>query len=199
MKKVIPVVAFIFGAAAGSVVTWFSVKKYYEQIAQEEIDSVKEVFSKKSSNIIDVKPVEETRDEEKKDEGKETYLPTEEEKHDYSLILNKSNYREEDEEKKDFVQCEVIPPDEFGGQYHEDYDMVTLMWFADKYLAEENYELVEDVENTVGWESLDHFGEWEDDTVYVRNHRLQVDYEILLDSRNYLDVIKTKPHVHMEV
>lgn len=198
MNKVIPVAAFIFGAAAGSVVTWFSVKKYYEQIAQEEIDSVKEVFSKKSSDIIDVEPVEETQDEEQ-DEDEEPYLPTEEEKHDYSLVLNKNNYREEDEEKKDFVQCEVIPPDEFGGRYHDDYDMVTLMWFADKYLAEENYELVEDVENTVGWESLDHFGEWEDDTVYVRNHRLQVDYEILLDSRNYLDVIKTKPHVHMEV
>ena len=39
--------AFILGAASGSAVTWYSVKKKYEEIAQREIDSVKEVFAKR--------------------------------------------------------------------------------------------------------------------------------------------------------
>ena len=36
---------FTLGAAVGSVVTWKLVKDKYARIAQEEIDSVKEVFS----------------------------------------------------------------------------------------------------------------------------------------------------------
>src|SRR5689334_10635184 len=46
-SKTIAFLMFAIGAAIGSVTTWQYVKKKYEQIAQEEIDSVKEVFSKK--------------------------------------------------------------------------------------------------------------------------------------------------------
>ena len=44
-KKTTILLAFILGAASGSAVTWYSVKKKYEEIAQREIDSVKEVFA----------------------------------------------------------------------------------------------------------------------------------------------------------
>lgn len=40
-------IAFVAGGALGSLATWMFVKKKYEQIAQEEIDSVKEVYSKR--------------------------------------------------------------------------------------------------------------------------------------------------------
>ena len=46
-KKTTFIFAFILGAASGSAVTWYSVKKKYEEIAQREIDSVKEVFAKR--------------------------------------------------------------------------------------------------------------------------------------------------------
>ena len=45
-NKIINVVLFTAGAAIGSVVTWTFIKKKYEQIAQEEIDSVKEEYSR---------------------------------------------------------------------------------------------------------------------------------------------------------
>ena len=38
---------FVAGAAVGSIATWAIVKKKYEQIANEEIKSVKEVFYNK--------------------------------------------------------------------------------------------------------------------------------------------------------
>ena len=50
------------------------------------------------------------------------------------------------------------------------------------------------MDEIVGKESLNHFGEYEDDSVFVRNDRLKRDYEILLDQRNYSDVVKTMPH-----
>ena len=44
-------IIFATGAVIGSVVTWKIIKTKYEQIAQEEIDSVKEVFSKKEDDL----------------------------------------------------------------------------------------------------------------------------------------------------
>lgn len=86
----------------------------------------------------------------------------------------------------------VISPDEFGE--FEDYERISLSYYADQILADEDDEKVEDVDNVVGLESLTHFGEFEDDSVFVRNDRLKCDYEILLDQRTYSDVIKQRPH-----
>ena len=86
----------------------------------------------------------------------------------------------------------VISPDEFGE--FEDYERISLSYYADQILADEDDEKVEDVDNVVGLESLAHFGEYEDDSVFVRNDRLKCDYEILLDQRTYSDVIKQRPH-----
>ena len=85
----------------------------------------------------------------------------------------------------------VIKPEEFGE--FEEYETISLTYYADQVLADDNNEPVEDVEETVGFASLGHFGEYEDDSVFVRNDRLKCDYEILLDSRNYADVRKAMP------
>ena len=54
------------------------------------------------------------------------------------------------------------------------------------------------MEEMVGFESLNHFGEYEDDSVFVRNDAKKCDYEILLDQKLYSDVINEMPH-QMEV
>ena len=90
----------------------------------------------------------------------------------------------------------VISPEEFGE--FEDYERISLSYYADQVLADEDDEKVDDADNVVGLESLTHFGEFEDDSVFVRNDRLKCDYEILLDQRTYSDVMKQRPH-QMEV
>ena len=52
-------------------------------------------------------------------------------------------------------------------------------------LVDDNEEQVDNVEELVGEGSLKHFGEYEDDSVYVRNDERKCDYEILLDESNY--------------
>lgn len=47
MSRGLYLAAFAVGAMAGSLATWCFVKKKYERIAQEEINSVKEVFARK--------------------------------------------------------------------------------------------------------------------------------------------------------
>ena len=46
MSKTATAIAFVAGAAIGSVVTWYISKRNTEQIIQREVDSVKEAFSK---------------------------------------------------------------------------------------------------------------------------------------------------------
>lgn len=86
----------------------------------------------------------------------------------------------------------VISPDEFGE--FEDYDTISLTYYADQVLVDDGGDKIEDVDDVVGMESLTRFGEYEDDSVFVRNDRLRCDYEILMDERTYSEAQKERPH-----
>ena len=199
------VLIFTAGAAIGSVVTWKIVKTKYEQIAQDEIDSVKEVFSKRT--IFDSAKAMLNKNEYTStdiyDDTAEVRCAMTKDKPDireYAAKLQESGYTDYSNTgastEKGEINVEdapyVIAPEEFGEL--EDYDTISLIYYADEYLTDDQNVLVEDVDDVVGLDSLDHFGEYEDDSVFVRNDRLKADYEILLDPRNYRDVINRSPH-----
>lgn len=198
MNKATGIAAFIFGVAVGSGATWYFLKDKYEKLAQEEIDSVKRVFSKRNRDISE--DVEDEKPEEPQTKPVDSTCVN------YERALNALDYttysaetpvkeekqeEEETEEPMNDGHPYVIPPEEFGME--DDYDQISLTYFSDHILTDENNEIVEDVERVVGFDSLNHFGEYEDDSVFVRNDRLKCDYEILLDQRRYSDVLKTMP------
>ena len=161
---------FVAGAAIGAVATWKIVKTKYERIANEEIESVKEVFSRKRETSSGyVSPAEAVEEANRVIE-------------DYKTMLQENDY--DCEEDSDMNRPYVIPPDEFG---ECEYDTVTLTYYPDGVLTDELDDVIYDVDGVVGEESLKHFGEFEDDSVCVRNDRDKTDYEILLDPRNYSD------------
>jgi len=193
MNKTINFMTFVLGVAVGSVVTWRYVEKKYEQIAQDEIDSVKEVFSKRETEFTEDTEVQIKADNAKK---KPSII-------EYAAWLRKrgyTNYSDMVDEKPEEVKEEpmsvdkpyVIAPEEFGEL--DDYETISLIYYADQILADDNDVIVDDIEDVVGFDSLNSFGEYEDDSVFVRNDRLKCDYEILLDQRKYSDVIKRRPH-----
>ena len=57
-KSLLYLFAFAVGASLGSAVTWHYTKKKYEKIAEEEIKSVKEVFSKKEMWDMDLNTID---------------------------------------------------------------------------------------------------------------------------------------------
>jgi len=92
----------------------------------------------------------------------------------------------------------TISPDDFGEE--DGFDTTTLTYFADGILADEMDNMIEAVDLLVGLDSLDKFGEYEDDAVYVRNEQYKCDYEILVDLRRWEDIVrppkvKTRPEV----
>ncbi len=198
MNKELISKCFIFaaGAAIGSAVTYIILKTKYEQIINEEIESVKEVYSRKK--------IEETIEEETKNVvSKTVQMKYNDEKlqkdlKDLTDIIAENKYaenknpREEENENMDkdieYYKPEVIPPDEFGED--EDYETESLTYYADEVLTDDMDNVIddEDIDDMITYEALTRFGEWEDDSVFVRNDERKTYYEILLDTRNYSDL-----------
>lgn len=189
-NKTINFMIFVLGVAVGSVITRRYVEKKYEQIAQEEIDSVKEVFAKRMAEIAKDAEARIKADnaKEKPDIIKYAARLREQGYTNYSDMVDEKT---EEEESMSVDKPYVITPEEFGEL--DDYETISLIYYADHVLADDNDEIVEDIENVVGFDSLNSFGEYEDDSVFVRNDRLKCDYEILLDQRRYSDVVNRKP------
>lgn len=183
--------AFSFGAAAGSVVAWRLLKDKYEQIAQEEIDSVKAEYSSRHKtedenelpmDTLEDKPVNPT------DLKQFAKIIQSNEYVDYS---NVDETTEQPKEVKAVISDDkpyVITPEEFGEFEDDGYECVSLTYYADGVLTDEYDEPVNDIENKVGEDFSEHFGEYENDSVFIRNDRLRKDFEILADVRNYSDV-----------
>lgn len=186
-NKAIFLLAFTMGAATGVVGTWRYVKKKYEEIAQEEIDSVKEVFSRRDYDAKNI--AESIKDFDRSKPDMSEYV----ERLKKESYINYSDMNVEEKGRKESMDKPYIITPESFGQYDE-YDKVSLTYYADQILADENDEIIEDVETVVGFESLNHFGDYEDDSVFVRNDARKCDYEILMDQNNYSDVAKLMLH-----
>ena len=195
-SKLLSFLSFIVGASAGSLITWKFVEKKYKQIAQEEIDSVKETYAKMRKDDLEAKQADLEAAKAKlhpaEPEKVETSEVRPEEVQKYEDVIAKHNYTSYSNninEKGGDVMTDrpyVISPDEFGD--YPDYETISLTYYNDKVLTDEYNEIVDDIDDLIGEDSLNHFGEYEDDSVFVRNDALKVDYEILLDSANYSDI-----------
>ena len=195
-SKLLSFLSFIVGASAGSLITWKFVEKKYKQIAQEEIDSVKETYAKMRKDDLEAKKADLEAAKAKlhtaEPERVETHEVKPEEVQEYEDVIARHNYTSYSNninEKGGDVMTDrpyVISPDEFGD--YPDYETISLTYYNDKVLTDEYNEIVDDIDDLIGEDSLNHFGEYEDDSVFVRNDALKVDYEILLDSANYSDV-----------
>lgn len=179
---------FIFtaGAAIGSVVTWKIVKTKYEQIAQEEIESVRELYYG-SQDAGEERDSDTESDDEDPDESLD-----EADYDEYEDLIKSAGYvqyqkdkMEEKEEEDEMIDPYVIIPEEFD---ENGYETVTLYYFEDGVVTDVSYEVIDNVDELIGEDSLNHFGEYEKDTVFVRNDNLETDFEIQRDSRRFSEV-----------
>lgn len=185
MSKVLYMTAFAVGAGIGSVTAWYYAKKKYERIAQEEIDSVKAVFTKKNR----------FQEEQLDDENSNAQVAANQAKEkpnieEYAALIRRYGGNMKGEETVETKHPYVIPPEEFGE--YDDYEKISLTYYSDLILADDNDEIVDNVEDIVG-DALDHFGEYEDDSVFVRCDERRCDYEILLDQRTFSEVTANRP------
>ena len=172
------ILAFFMGATVGSIVTWKFLKTKYELYYEEEDEELFEDDAEEDTDEAEPAPINEI------DEKPDLSV--------YTAKLKEQGYLQDVEEggTDDMEKPYVISPDEYGEM--DDYDLYSYTYYADKVLADENNEPIEDVDQRIGLESLNHFGEYGDDSVYVRNDELKADYEILLDDEKY-EVLFPRP------
>lgn len=214
-KKLFGAIMFAVGAVIGSAVTYKVVKTKYEQIAQEEIDSVKEEYTdlmvKMKQHLKEKATYEgpQDSDEAAAEEEDDEYYPddderdfTEREAQQIEYYKLTSKYRgghaddaeddENDEEVPYINGPYVITPEDFSCS-PPGFNAQTLDYFSDGVLADD-WGVKVDVDETIGEDNLDRFGEYVDDILYIRNERTEIDYEVTKDPRTYDEVVRMNPN-----
>lgn len=184
---------FLAGAATGSIITWKLIEKKYKNLADEEIESVKKVFKEKQekiNNIGNSKNNFETYKDIIKDLNNN-------EKDEYNEIANSYSNEETTEDDKveekeisnnsaDHSKPYIISPEEYGELYG--YDTKSWTYYADDILVDEYDQIVEDPELYIG-DALKHFGEYEEDSIHVRDEVSATDYEILRVTEEFSKIL----------
>lgn len=188
-SKVAFIIGSVVGVGIGVAGTYSYFKDKYEKLAEEDFNS-RRVFDEDKKDEPVEPVVEKTADSRTVDKPSIA---------EYAAILQKEGYVNysdmQDKKQKQEIAVDrsyVIQPSDFGE--FDDYEKISLTYTADGVLLDDMNEIVDDIEETVGEDSLEHFGEYEDDSVYVRNDAKKCDYEILLDQRNYQEIFETHPH-----
>ena len=206
-RRLVSALIFVAGAAAGSVTTYFAVKTKIQKSADEKFEEAISEY-KNSRGYHSPKPVEKkgtknslikeekTNDEDIYKEVASRYGYSEKGK-DYTKCADQKNEEEDsdddceacrihynDEDYPEHERPYVITPDEFG----EDYDTESYMYYEDGIVADDNDNIIDDVEGTIGFECLGRIGEYETGCIHVRNDVLKKDYEVLKSLRRYSEV-----------
>jgi hypothetical protein len=197
---------FAAGAAIGSAVTWKILKTKYDRLIQEEIDSVKEAFSDRFDSAVESD--DEENEDEDEDEDEESTGPSR--KINWSELEDIIDEDEDEDEDEEFTEAEKIEYEELASTYTgekggvedmlfkppyvispydfgelDDYSQIELTYYLDGILEDDEYHIVTDADDLIGPDALNTFGEYEDDSVFVRNERLRTDFQILKDYRTY--------------
>lgn len=175
--KLSSVIIFCGGVFIGGFLTWDFFKTKYKKIADEEIASVKETFEHRESRPDKSYEVEEEL------KGNDAYVNI----IDSNSYRNYSNTTIEADKKGGAADMELNQPYVISPEQYEDnvdYTKVSLTWYSDEVL-EDDWGNVLDPDDVIGRDALTTFGQYEDDSVFIRDDDEQVDYEVLRDTRSY--------------
>ena len=183
MSKLGTALAFLAGAALGGVSAWYVAKTRYDELSEQEIDSAKQAFYAR---------------EDEPEEAPKTVLAANKNQekgdiNDYAKMVSRVGYSRTSVPPKPEHEVEapyVISPEEFGEM--DGYTQISLTYFDDGILSDENGVIIDEPKDIVG-DALNHFGEYEEDSVFVRSDPKRCDYEILRDLRSYAEFRSTLP------
>lgn len=194
--KLSSVIIFCGGVFIGGFLTWDFFKTKYEKIADEEIASVKETFEHREPRADKNYKVEESL------KGNDAYINVSPGVAERIIkIIDSNGYRnysntEIETDKKggtadmELKQPYVITPEQY--EDNVDYTKVSLTWYNDEVL-EDDWGNVLDPDDVIGSDALKTFGQYEKDSVFVRDDDEQIDYEVLLDTRSYKETYGHDP------
>ena len=189
IKEILCVTA---GAVVGGVIGVFCVKRYYEDIAVQEIDEAKEYYRKQYLKVVyGVKDDIEFVDEES---AKRNGSESEECEPDYKEIIEKMNYGEffkkketpdKEPEKQEIPAAFLISDDDYmiGKRKKR-----TFMYFESDgvFMDAETEDIVSDGMDLIGERNFEDRND-DEDAFYVRNEITKTDYEVIVEHYAYAE------------
>lgn len=175
------VFAFIVGVAVGATAVWKYAKQKFERIADEEIASVKEAFSERYQKYNYTADKAQNESDVQSDSANQLTKTI----RNYNKAAAEYNPTENETEGP-----YIITPEEYGTK--DGYMAASFTYFEDGVVTDEMDNIVEDVDEALGTDFVNHFDEYEEDSVFIRNEERHCDYEVLRDYRNYSDVPHTE-------
>lgn len=168
------ILCFFAGAVIGFGVSTLFFKKKYEQKALDDIREAREIFHAKNRQ---------SREKEDADTNMEIE-PDEETVREYNDVVQKTNYNlqyqaEPLKEIDHDAEPYVISPEEYGEI--DEYTTIEAVYYEDGSLIDSKTGEEYNISETIGGDAINHFGEYEDDAVYIRNDHQQAYYAVFTD------------------
>ena len=193
MKK--SIIAAIGGAIVGAGVAYIFVKKKYSIVIDELSDQVNDFIVPVQEEVTEdnIVVVDSDMDKKIKPPSYDTSYINEVEKTGYNDMFKEKEKpapKKSGGRKKKDADIEYIDPVTFGDD--KDYDTLTFTYYADGVVANEDNEEIADYEiiSLLGENFEDHFGEYEQDSVNIKNNKTKTYYEVLKDDRCYSEVVE---------
>lgn len=192
-ETLIRVAIFSVGVGVGVAASMTYFDKKYQKLADEEIESCRQAFSKPRVVLVKDEKVEEA----KILEGKTTISSIAPNVYSSSVQLETKAYSDYYAPKK-VEEAETLSPKEDEpfdisvDEYEEDSEFmkVTLnLYLTDGALVYEETEELADEGSTVGQENLDDFSRTNFSSAYFRNPKNNIDYEVIKVDGSYRELI----------
>ena len=195
------ILIFVGGIAVGGLSAWAYTKSYYKKVTEDKLEIIRSHYKKKQENMVEIStehlrwPPEEpvtisnASEEEMTDYIQKAVEYLSDSPIDYSHIEAGILPKEEIVEDTPYE----ISSDEFGE--FDDYECITLTYFLDEVLVDDQYQILDEPISLVGDISLiEHdVGEFAEDCIYIRNDAKRCDFEIIYALETYKDYILKHP------
>jgi hypothetical protein len=198
MNKFVP---FALGLVAGALGAGYFWKQHYKKQADEEIQSVVETFGAK-------KKTEEKKEQPEKPQNDISMNWSSEQQsklQKYTSLVRDEGYvrQRSPKERLEDISDKPHPGDMVTKPYAidsedfdtlDDYEAICYTYYADGILVDEDDEplTTNEIAWSVGLDFAAHFGDYDEDSVHIRNDMRQTDYEIVRDLRKYEDLHGTE-------
>lgn len=201
MSNIKFVIGAVTGAIAGFAIASYYTSKKYNNLIDDEIESIKEAYKSYYTENLDESVI---------DEG-EVIVPenVDTKKGDISDYLELANKykREEEESVEDDSDYEEITKVERPKDPHiyeieeeeygelDEFETIECTLFSDGILADDDDGVIDDVGDVVGSFNLEVIDE-ENPIVYIRNEVRMIDFCIAYDTREYVKAMQDAHRIH---
>lgn len=192
------IASFIIGGAIGSFVTYLMIKNKYDKEKQDEISEIRNLYlvdKLERAPLVDDEETTHTLDTNSESEVKKIlHHYNEEDNSDFSEYVDEASKYNPNDVRPTTKDIEQITEDEFGEEF--DYDCVTLYYYLDGVLADQSDNIIDNEATLLIPNYTLRLEESDSDVIFIRNHRLKTDFEILrITDKSYSDLLEENPYI----